>query len=1016
MILEISTLEAETYALEYYGIQGKAKRLAGYEDINFQLKLTDGTIYLLKVSKSDIDTNFLELQTNILLHIANHTLNFEVPKPIRNLNNQYYFSIEKSPNEICWIRMNTWVEGDIVYNKKYHPADLLKNWGKTCASLDTILLDFDISGLGKSHDWDLSLSLNNRAFRTYLKEEKQLKIADYFWDLFEKEVLPIYPKLEKQVIHCDINDFNLLANNDLENPIITGVIDFGDVVYSYKINELAIACAYAMMFKPNPLEAAMNLVKGYHSVSKLLIEELEILYILIGNRLLTTVSNAAKNHHLFPENEYLFVSELPAWNVLYQWFQLSQNLVYYSFRSVCDFEPCPKNILFKKVINANNNLLKPVVNFDQKSIVKLDLSVGSLDLGNNSNFENTYQSQKRINDILWEKEAEIGIGGYGEIRPFYNSDAYISNSNSGRQWRTVHLGWDVWTKAKTAVYSALDGIVYSIKDNKGDDNYGPTIILKHQIEQESERLIFYTLYGHLSPISEQLKVGQKVKQGQQIATIGTYPQNGNWAEHLHFQIILDMLEQEGDFYGVCTPMEKEIWLSICPNPETIFFPNRAEIFNKETYYLMDKTILKKRKTHLGKNLSLSYQEPLHIIRAYKQYLYDTNGRRYLDTANNVPHIGHQHPKVTATAKRQLEVLNTNTRYLHENIVNYAEALLATFPEELSVCYFVNSGSEANELALRMAKTVTGQKNMIAVEVGYHGNTNETIAVSSYKFDSKGGSGKPSNTHIVPIPDVFRGKYQDIKLAGELYAKSIEDRIVELQEKGENIASFICESILSCGGQIILPPNYLKIAYEYVRKAGGICIADEVQVGFGRVGETFWGFELQEVIPDIVSLGKPIGNGHPLAAVVTTRRIADAFDNGMEYFNTFGGNPVSCAIGQTVLEVIEEERLQENALEIGRYLKDKFTILKSKYPIIGDVRGYGLFLGIELIRNLNTLEPADTEAAFIVNKMKERAILMSIDGPLHNVLKIKPPMCFSKQDADFLLETFETVCQIGDFKV
>jgi 4-aminobutyrate aminotransferase-like enzyme len=391
-----------------------------------------------------------------------------------------------------------------------------------------------------------------------------------------------------------------------------------------------------------------------------------------------------------------------------------------------------------------------------------------------------------------------------------------------------------------------------------------------------------------------------------------------------------------------------------------------------------------------------------MVRGFKQYLYDTTGRRYLDTCNNVPHVGHQHPRVVQAAQRQTGVLNTNTRYLHKNIVQFAEELLATFPPELSVVYFVNSGSEANELALRMARNWSGQKDMLAIEVGYHGNTGGTIDVSSYKFDGKGGKGAPPQTHILPMPDVYRGKFKG-QDAAKSYAQYVDNIVDKLKSEGRNVAGFIGESILSCGGQIVLPQGYLKSVYEKVRAVGGLCIADEVQVGFGRVGSHFWGFELQGVVPDIVTMGKPIGNGHPLAAVVTTPAVAEAFTNGMEYFNTFGGNPVSCAIGREVLQVIQDENLQENALKTGGYLIAGLKDLQDKHEIIGDVRGHGFFSGFELVTNRETLEPAAAQASYFANRMRENGFLMSTDGPLHNVIKIKPPMCFSQENVDFLLE-------------
>ncbi len=424
-------------------------------------------------------------------------------------------------------------------------------------------------------------------------------------------------------------------------------------------------------------------------------------------------------------------------------------------------------------------------------------------------------------------------------------------------------------------------------------------------------------------------------------------------------------------------------------------------------------ILDSRQAHLGPSLSISYKKPLKIVRGWMQYLYDEQGNRYLDGVNNVPHVGHCHPHVVETAVSQTALLNTNTRYLHDNIVQYAERLLATFPDPLSVVFFVCSGSEANELALRMARTHTGRHDLLVLDAAYHGNTGNLIDISPYKHNGKGGKGTPPHVHVLPLPDGYRGPHKGSGLeTGKKYAAAVQETLNSLTENGSKIAGFIAESILSCGGQIVLPDGYLTDAYQYVRAAGGVCIADEVQVGFGRVGSHFWAFETQGVVPDIVTLGKPMGNGHPIAAVVTTPEIAASFNNGMEYFNTFGGNPVSCAVGTAVLDVIERENLQENAHVVGNYLMSGLRNLMSDHPIIGDVRGLGLFVGIELVRDHDSLEPADVEAGIIVEKMKERGILLSTDGPLHNVIKIKPPIVFSKENADFLVNTLEEILTEG----
>lgn len=403
------------------------------------------------------------------------------------------------------------------------------------------------------------------------------------------------------------------------------------------------------------------------------------------------------------------------------------------------------------------------------------------------------------------------------------------------------------------------------------------------------------------------------------------------------------------------------------------------------------TILSLRQQHVARNIGLSYDQPLMLVRGEGQYLFDEQGRQYLDCVNNICHVGHCHPTVVQAGQQQMALLNTNTRYLHAHLAHYAERLVATLPPALEVCFLVCSGSEANELALRLAKTHTNRQHLAVLDNGYHGNTSALVDISPYKFNGPGGQGKPDHVQVLPMPDPLRD--QVIPLVPPLHPQT---------------AAFISESLLSCGGQIVLPDQYLSSIYSAVRAVGGVCIADEVQVGMGRVGSHFWGFATQGVVPDIVTMGKPLGNGHPIGAVVTTRAIAESFCNGMEYFNSFGGNPVSCAIGLAVLDVMEAESLQAHALTVGNYLQQSLLDLKRKHACIGDVRGLGLFLGIELVTDRVTNSPAAELARKLVNQMKERGVLLSTDGPYHNVIKIKPPMVFTKGDCDFLVAELDVV--------
>jgi 4-aminobutyrate aminotransferase-like enzyme len=417
-------------------------------------------------------------------------------------------------------------------------------------------------------------------------------------------------------------------------------------------------------------------------------------------------------------------------------------------------------------------------------------------------------------------------------------------------------------------------------------------------------------------------------------------------------------------------------------------------------------ILAARRRFVGGNVSVGYRRPLQVVRGSMQYLFDEAGRRYIDAYNNVPHVGHCHPRVLEAATGQLRALNTNTRYLDEHLARFAERLADTMPNPLRICYFVNSGSEANELALRLARAHTRQRDLIVLDAAYHGNTTTLIDISPYKFNGSGGTGKPPWVHVVPVPDLYRG---DFRGAAD-YADTVGQAIDELRAGGAGLCGFIAESCPSVGGQIMLPPGYLAAVYRHVRNAGGVCIADEVQTAYGRIGAHFYAFEEQGVVPDIVVLGKPIGNGYPLGAVVTTPEIAASFDNGMEFFSTFGGSTVSCAVGLTVLDVVFDERLQAHAREVGDHLLGRLRSLPDRSALVGDVRGSGLFIGVELVRDHDTLEPAAAEASDVVNRLREEAILIGTDGPYHNVLKIRPPMPFTSDDADALASALEAALE------
>ncbi len=754
----------ENWVANYYGIEVKASVLNGYDELNFLLVEKSGKKNILKVSNSSHDYFFLEAQVKILQHLAKTDIASQFQTYTLNKKGETLTEIIVD-EQTYYIRILSFLEGTFWVEAPAKNKALFENLGTFLGKMDKGLEGFKHPGMHRHYTWDISTARDANYKMNYIKDASKKRIADYFMLQFETEVLPTLSSFRQAYTHNDANDYNVLVEGDA----IAGLIDFGDMVHTALINNVAVACTYAMLHQSDPLAAAVLVVKGYHSAYALEEKELSILYYLIAARLCISVTQSAYNGSLDTNNEHHFITEKPAWDLLCYLITLNPLKAENAFRLACQYS---------SIIDAKEN------------------------------------------------------------------------------------------------YTNLEA---------------------------------------------------------------------------------------------------------------------------------------KRNAHIGRNLSISYEKHLKIDKAALQYLYDDKGNTYIDCVNNVSHIGHCHPSLVRVMQKQIASLNTNTRYLNEHLIQYAEKLTASLPASLNVCYFTNSGSEANDLAIRISRHCTKQKDIIVLDHAYHGTSTATIEMSPYKFDREGGMGQMPWIHKAINPDLYRGPYtyDDINAGGK-YAMDVKNIINTLAKENKKPAAYICETLLGVGGQMPLPPHYLKEVYKHVRAAGGICIADEVQVGFGRVGSHFWGFELQDVEPDMVVLGKPIGNGHPLAAVIVTDEIANSFNNGIEYFNTYGGNPVSMATGLAVLEVIEREGLQENALQVGNYLLEGMRELMHTHPIIGDVRGSGLFIGVELVKDRVTKEPATEAIKLIVEKMKDKGFLMGVDGPYNNVFKIKPPIIFSMENAKDLLANLDTV--------
>jgi 4-aminobutyrate aminotransferase-like enzyme len=425
-----------------------------------------------------------------------------------------------------------------------------------------------------------------------------------------------------------------------------------------------------------------------------------------------------------------------------------------------------------------------------------------------------------------------------------------------------------------------------------------------------------------------------------------------------------------------------------------FEPGRVELSASE------RALIERRERLLGPAYRLFYEHPLHVVRGDGVWLFDADGRRYLDVYNNVASVGHCHPQVVAALARQAALLNTHTRYLHESVLDYAEALLATFPRELGHVMFTCTGSEANDLALRIAEQATGGSGVIATQLAYHGGTKAVAAMSPSL-----GPGVAIGRHVrlVPAPDGYRGDAD----VGRAFADGVRSALADMQAHGVRPAALIVDTIFSSDGVFADPPGFLVDAVQAVRAAGGLFVADEVQPGFGRTGERMWGFQRHGLVPDLVTLGKPMGGGHPMAGVVVRPELVREFGRS-RYFNTFGGNPVSAAVGLAVLDVIARDGLQANAARVGARLRHGLTQLAARHALIGDVRGAGLFIGVEIVADRQHRTAAPQATARIVNALREHGVLISSAGPMANVLKVRPPLPFGPDHADLFLQTLDDV--------
>ncbi|MFN0097726.1 MAG: aminotransferase class III-fold pyridoxal phosphate-dependent enzyme [Gemmatimonadaceae bacterium] len=986
----LSLADAAALAERLYGVRATAHDLPSERDQNVLLRTAAGDRYVLKLANVAERPEVLEAECAVMRHLEPIGL---VPRLLRTVE-----GAEIGRHGPHLVRLITALPGITLGTAALHTDALRHDLGRALGRVDHALASFDHPAFHRDFHWDLANAQRViGSYRPLVADRGISTVIKTLATYHETHVVPRLAELRRGVIHSDANDYNVLVDDARQTVI--GVFDFGDMVYSQVVNDVAIAMAYVALASDDPLAASAAVVAGYHATLPLTEPELEVLFSLMCMRLCMSACLAAKQIAERPGDDYLAISQKPLVRKLPLLAAIHPRFAHYTFRAACGLPPVPHAPRVTAWIAQHSASFAPLIGRDLRStpVAPIDLSAMSALVSSEPRENAPAELDRRIQRLLSEHGATVGVGGYDEARLIY---AWPDEPDATEP-RTIHVGIDLSLAAGSPLHAPLDATVHGFEDASGHHDYGPVIVLRHRTD-DAVPVEFYSLYGHLTRDSlDGLRVGDAIAKGAVFARVGSAPTNGDWWTHVHVQLVTDLLDVPCNVDGVVRASQREVWKSLCPDPNLILGIPVGSL----PHHVRKQVIASSRRAHIGGNLSVSYgASPLNIVRGYKQYLYDDAAHRFIDGYNNVAHVGHGHPRVVRAVSEQLAVLNTNTRYLQEQLTQYAEQLTALLPPSLSVCYFTASGSEANELALRLARARTGARDLVVMESAYHGHTTTLIDISPYKHAGPGGSGAPDWVHTSPVPDMFRmrGEHAD---PGAWFAAQVGTVIDGIIARGRRLSGYIAETCPSVGGQIMLPAGFLRDVYARVRAAGGLCIADEVQTGFGRLGTHFWAFEAHDVTPDIVVLGKPIANGYPMGAVVTTRAIAESFDNGMEYFSTFGGSTAACVAGSATLQVVLEEGLQRNALLVGERLLAGLRSLKLEFEIVGDVRGSGLFLGVEFVRDRGTLEPAPDEASFVVDRMRQNGVLVGTDGPFHNVIKIRGPMPLSLADADRVVETF-----------
>ncbi|TCL72027.1 aminotransferase [Rhizobium sp. BK251] len=959
---DVAVTDAEDILKTHYGLSGTLTDLGSQQDCNYRVDTGDAS-YVLKICHADYATRELEAQNAAIHHLEATPGAPRVPKIVAATSGEEILSLTVG-EQACKVRLLEYLEGQSLTSRKYLPATTISALGALCAQLAQALADFDHPGLDRSLQWDLRKAgpVAVQLLAAITDHEARDRIAKTMV-MAVRRIQPLAGRLRVQAVHHDVTDDNVVSHSDINGQLIPdGVIDFGDIIRGWLVGDLAVTCASLLHHASGDSFYILPAVKAYHAIYPLNEQELRALWPLIVARAVILVASGEKQLSIDPGNEYVRGNLAHEREIFETATSVPSELMEVALLQTAGIATTP-------VDAADLSPLFPDVGPEKIAYTDLGVTSPLFSAGN-------WRREDMDWRLLAREAAESGFAAtrYGEYR--LSRSMQLSGSPSA----TFALHVDVCLPAGTVAAAPFDG----------------------RIQWRGQHLVLVgtQVCLHLDGLDCTFVEGAEVARGEPLGSVAGEPGSigGLRVQLCRVATIEPPLFSHAN--------QANAWADICPSPTGLLGPG------SEAPQPASAELLSRRREHFAASQKNYFKKPPQFERGWKEHMFDVEGRSYLDMINNVSTLGHGHPRLVSAISAQWSRINTNSRFHYAAITEFTERLAALAPEGLDTVFLVNSGSEANDLALRLAYAHTGARNMLCLLGGYHGWSMASDAVSTSIADNpRALTTRPDWVHASFSPNTYRGQFRGPDSATD-YVETILPILEAIDGKGEKIAGFICEPVYGNSGGMVLPDGYLKQVYGLIRARGGLCIADEVQVGYGRLGHHFWSFEQQGVIPDIITIAKGMGNGHPLGAVITRHDVAQSLEQDGYFFSSAGGSPVSCVAGLTVLDVMEEEALQENAREVGDHLKARLAALIDRFPIVGAVHGMGLYLGVEFIRDRENLAPATEETTAICDRLLELGVIMQPTGDHLNVLKIKPPLCISRESADFFVDTLEKALDEG----